>query len=108
MIFEYEIAEAVKEAVRIREDSFDSRAAAAVIDKRLDEFTDFVQFYRLSYLEAVTEAIKSAGLPLGLVEPIRKLLELSWQEIYGWSVDVSNIFDVRDRKQGARLGHKYY
>lgn len=81
--FEKRFAEAILEAQDIREESYDQKAAEAVLGE--DILTDFSKFYRKSYYEAANEAVEKVGLDKSLAQPIYLLNKYCWNDVQWWA-----------------------
>lgn len=79
------LAELILEAARVRETSYDAKAARATEDQCAKDGTscDFDQFYKLTLQQAVEQVC-----PANLVEPVAMLLRNNWNESLDWAKEV--------------------
>ena len=77
-------ATAVLAAMRIREESYDHKAANAVLDEKRN-FTNFEKFYKKSYYKATKEAVNNIKLNSEMIQPIYLLIKYNWNEIGDWA-----------------------
>ena len=84
--FEKRLAQAVLAAMKIREDSYDRKAADEASKSR--EFVDFLKFYKKSYDEAAEEAVKNAGFDVKMSLLIYLLIKYTWNDIGDWAKEI--------------------
>lgn len=77
-------ATAVLAAMRIREESYDHKAANAVLDEKVN-FTNFEKFYKKGYYKATKEAVNNNKLDVEMILPIYLLINYNWNDIRGWA-----------------------
>ncbi len=87
MEFEKRFAEAILEAQKIKEESYDQKAAEAVTGESL--LTDFTQFYEKSDYEAADDAARNAGFDLRMTQPIYLLIKCAWNDIQDWAEEIT-------------------
>jgi len=77
------LAQAVKLAAKIREESYDHVAASKAVESK--EFVNFDKFYRFSLREAADKAADAVGFDSRGTEPIYLLLNYCWNDILMWA-----------------------
>jgi len=88
------LAEVIKRAAQIREESFDHEAYGKV--KPTERRTTIVEiFYRISLRTACDEAAEEVGFDTRGTEPVYLLLANSWNDALSWA-DI-----MKDKAHGA-------
>ena len=79
-----QLAKAIKAAAKAREESFDSDAADAAVEKQGNKFppVNSEQFYKLTILQACEKVCDP-----DLVEPVRIMLTTAWNDSLMWADD---------------------
>lgn len=85
MNIEIRLAQAILNAQRIREDSYNHDEASKEAQK---SFSNFDQCYVKSLLEASNEAAEKAGFDLRMTQPIYLLNKYCWNDIQSWAEEI--------------------
>lgn len=80
-------ASAIIMAAKIREDSYD-RKAADKASKGPRLIVDYNKFYQKDLYEAAEEAVKKVGLNTEMVQPIYLLLSYTWNDALEWAESI--------------------
>ena len=79
-------ARAILDAQKIREESFDHKAADEA--EKNESYPDFSKFYRKSMTEAADEAAGNAGFDKQGTQPIYLLNQYCWNDIQAWAKEI--------------------
>ena len=77
------LAEAIKLAAKIREESYDKEAAQSVLG--MSGITNFSKFYKISLAKASGMAAEQVGFDTRGTLPIYLLLKKNWNDILDWA-----------------------
>lgn len=79
-------AEAISLAAKIREESYDQKAADQEKERvGIDDFIDYEKFYGKSLYEAADLAAEQLGLDLRGTQPVYLLLKGFWNDSLAWA-----------------------
>ena len=85
-----DIAKVIKEAQKLREESFDFIDYENAINLHGGLNVDMYQFYNLTIIEAVENAIENSNLDKDIGYLIYTLIKQNWDMVGNWTFDILN------------------
>ena len=85
-----EIAKVIKEAQKLREESFDFIHYENAVDLHGGLYVDMHQFYNLTVQEAVEDAMENSNLDKDIGYLIYTLIKQNWDMVGNWAFGILN------------------
>ena len=86
-----EIAKVIKEAQKLREESFDFIQYENAVDLHGGLYVDMHQFYNLTVEESVSDAVENSQIDEEIGYLIHLLLKRSWNDVGNWAFDILSV-----------------